>query len=102
MTRVQVTEVRMPSWKWRTTVSVLIVAVTWMLIVAYGAVQGPLEAKAAVQQLEDSVQSYAASRTWAASDITGGIKWIAVVALGFVWVPFFAGAARYAAAQEHS
>ncbi len=100
MTRVQETEVRMPSWKWRLVVSLLTVTIAWMLIFAYGSVQGPLESQAAVRQLEDSVPSYAASRTWAASDITGGIKWIAGIALGLVWVPFFAGAARYAAAQE--
>ncbi len=100
MTRVQETEVRMPSRKWRLWVSLLTVIVAWMLIFAYGTVQGPLESEAAVRQLEDSVPAYAASRTWAASDITGAIKWIAGVALLFVWVPFFAGAARYAAAEE--
>lgn len=100
MTRVLQSEIRMPSWKWRLAVSMLTIVVAWMLIFAYGTVQGPLEAHAAVQQLEDSASAYAASRTWAASDIAGAIKWIACVALGFVWVPFFAGAARYAAAQE--
>jgi hypothetical protein len=100
MNRVSQVEVQLPSWKWRLVVTVLTIAVAWMLVFAYESVQGPLEAKAAVQQLEDSVQAYAVSRTWAASDVTGAIKCIAAVMLGFLWVPYTYRLSLYMSAQE--
>ena len=100
MTRVQEVEVRLPSWKWRFAVSVLIAIVTMAVVFAYSTVQGPLESSAAVQQLEDNVAGYATARTWTASDITGAIKWIAGAALACVWVPYAIGIGRYLAAQD--
>lgn len=100
MTRVEQIEVRLPSWKWRLAVSLLIVVMAGTLVFAYGSVQGPLESAAAVQQLEDSAEAYAAARTWAASDITGAIKWIARMLQACIWIPYVYGLARYVNAKE--
>lgn len=100
MTRVEQVEVRKPSWKWRLMVSLLIIVVSGTLQFAYGSVQGPLESAAAVQQLEDSAEAYAVARTWAASDITGAIKWIARAFLACIWISYVYGLAKYDTAKK--
>ena len=102
MNRVSQVEVRLPSWKWRLVVTLLTIAAAWLLVFAYSSVQGPLEAKAAVQQFEDSAEAYAVSRAWAASDVTGAIRRIASLALGFLWVHYGYKLGRYMNAQQSS
>ena len=100
MTRSEVVQVHMPSWLWRTVLTVLVLLLGWIITYAYGAVQGPLEAHTAVQQLQDDPQSYAIARTWAAANLQGVVSWIEIACIGLLWGSYAIGAIRYAYAQQ--
>jgi len=100
MTRTERVEVRLPRWQWRLLATIAIVAIGAAASGLYGSVQGPYEAKMAVQQLQDNPEAYAATRVWAAVHLQDMIRGIMAVCLAGIWVPFGIKVWRFHAAQE--
>lgn len=80
--------------------TILLILVCVSLRFAYETVQGPLEAQAAVQQLQDSKEAYAISRTWAVSNIPGAVSGVTALLVGVLWGHFVVKTLRYQVAKE--
>lgn len=100
MSRFTQKEVRMPGFRWRMVLTILLILVCVSLRFAYETVQGPLEAQAAVQQLQDSKEAYTISRAWAASNIPGAVSAVTALLVGVLWGHFFMKMVRYQVASK--
>lgn len=100
MTRTQSVEVHMPRWQWCTVCTVLVVLIAWGVLTAYSVVQGPFEARMAVEQLKDNAEAYAVARGWAAANLSDVVRYVSVGILALVWGPYIAGMIRYGMARR--
>lgn len=95
MTRVRMVEQKAPGWKFKLTLTVLILAVGLGTAAAYRVVQGPLEAQMSVRQLNDSNADYVVGSFFARSDIPGTITHASWGLVVLIWLVYGAQWARF-------
>ena len=89
------TPVRMPGYKFRVFLSVVLLVAGFAFQGVYSAIEGPFEGKLATGQLNGTTEEYVVGAWFATHNVTG-MAWTAVfVLLAFVWVPFAIRVGRY-------
>ncbi len=89
------TPVRMPGYKFRVFLSVVLLVVGFAFQGVYSAIEGPLEGKLATGQLNGTTEDYVVGAWFATHNVTG-MAWTGVfLLLACLWVPFVIRMGRY-------
>lgn len=89
------TPVRMPGYKFRIFVTIVLLGIGWIAADAYQAIQGPLEGKLAIGQLNGTTEDYVVGAWFAKHNVVGMLWSVELFLLTCVWLPFVIKAGKF-------